>query len=417
MRKKMVIYLMLQYIVFTGIMKSEENITPQLKIAKFSNQEIVHRCWSVSSENQLYPFLQASLNRIEFLAPTGAVISWFNYLPHSQIVFSEHQQVIAFLEQPENKARDGLSAYKKNLSYRVTSKTGEKFYSIAMEINYDDPIPAILLAENGTSVLLDGRDGSAAVFSPAGEMQVKIDIFEDDEFAFEKPVTAALTAAGDVLVILAQKRPMTFDETKGEYISGEPWLIFYALDDRAEKWRQPLAQAAASTIAVSVTGKYIAVFSFTPAKEKTPNLMTTIFSKAGDQVLELAHSFHQAKFAEDKNSAFFVNRDELIIVNLAEKKYAAKNLTLDKKNRLISDLKIDPTNNFPVVLMTKSIFQNERFECVETLLLCFDHNFQKKWEIACPEEKYLQPSWELTSKEIGIGFLTNYKIFEVSRDR
>jgi len=63
-------------------------------------------------------------------------------------------------------------------------------------------------------------------------------------------------------------------------------------------------------------------------------------------------------------------------------------------------------------MTAKSIFQNERFEFIEPALIQFSHQLHKKCEINLPGEKFIEPSIQLNIKQIGIGFISNYKIYE-----
>ena len=408
MRKKIFKLMLLYIFLFSQIVFGEEKIPPQLVKTDRSSNEVIDWRWRISTEKRLHLFLKIKHDEIEFLQPSGKVISHYSYMPHSKIIYSKKQNFVTFLE---NNSLPNQPAEQKKVSYLVCNYKGEEQYTIPLTLHYDDPIPAIIVADDGFSILYEGIAGSVTVFNSQGDIVREIDLFEDDTSALEKPIDAAVSTNAERFVITAQKRPMTFDEKNSEYISGDPWIFCFSIDG-TELWRHPLELISASRVAISPTGKFFAASFYKPSNQSAAIFRTTIFKKNGNRVMDIPYSFRKLKFSKDENNIFMINREQLISVNLIQKDYKKIKITNHKEGIIITDLLVNEITSSPTVLTAKSIFQNNRFEFVEPALIQFNHQLQKKWEINLPGEKFIEPSIQLNLKEIGVGFISNYKIYE-----
>lgn len=413
MRKKYFHLMLLHIFLFSQMTFGDEKHLPQLVETDRSNYEVMDWRWRTSAENRLHLYLKIKFDEVEFLQSSGKVISQYNYMPHSGIVSSKKQNFIAFLK---NYNLPNQPSEQRKMSYLICNYKGDEQYSIPLALHYDDPIPAIIIADDGRSILFEGSAGSATVFNLHGEVVREFDLFENDVAALEKPIDGAVCTDAGRFVITAQKRPMTFDENKSEYVSGEPWLFCFSIIGN-EHWRQPLELASTSRVAISPTGKYIVASFYSPSNKNAATFRTAIFDENGDRVMDIPYSFRMLEFSKDEKSIFFINRKQLIYINLIDKNYKKIKITNHKEGIIITGLMVDEITNSPIVLTAKSIFQNKRFEFVEPVLLQFYHKLEKKWEISLPAEKFIEPSIQINHKEIGIGFISNYKIYEEQSEK
>ena len=386
----------------------ENKFLPQLVKTNQSSFEVIDWRWRISAENRLHLFLKIKFDEVEFLHTNGKVISRYDYLPYSGITSSKKQNFVALLEKSELTTQ---SADQKKMNYLICNYKGEEQYSIPLALHYDDPIPAIIIADDGRSILFEGSAGSVTVFNSQGDVLCEIDLFENDVAALEKPIDGVVCTDTEKFVITTQKRPMTFDENNSEYISGEPWLFCFSIGG-SELWRLPLELFSASRVAVSSTGKYIVASFYSPPNQTAAIFRTAIFDENGNRLMDIPYSFKKLEFAKDDKSIFFVNREQLICINLVDRNYKKIKITNHKEGTIIAHLKVNEITNSPIVLTAKSIFQNNRFEFVEPALIQFNHQLQKKWEINFLGEKFIEESIQINHKEIGIGFISNYKIYD-----
>jgi hypothetical protein len=385
-----------------------EKPIPNLVNAELSNHEVLDWRWRISAENGIHVFLKIKFDEVEFLRPSGKRISNFAYLPHSKIISSKKQNYVAFIknvilaEQPTEQ---------REISYLICNYQGEEQYTIPLKLHYDDPVPAIVIADDGRSILFEGSTGTVTVFTSQGEVLQKIDLFEDDVDALEKPIDGAVSTIAGKFVITAQKRPMTFHEKNDKYVSGEPWIFCFSFDGM-ELWKKPLGLITTSRVEISHKGKYVAVSYYSPSHQSDPTLRTTIFDEKGFSVMDIPHNFEKLDFSKDENSIYLCNRDQLFSINPTNKNYKKIKMAIHEERTIIAGLRVNKVKDGLIVLTAKSVFQNNRFEFVEPVLFQFDFQMEKKWEFSLPGDKFIEASIQLNDKEIGIGFLSGYKIYE-----
>jgi hypothetical protein len=382
--------------------------TLNLVNTELSNYEVLDWRWRISAENRIHVFLQIKFDEVEFLRPTDKPISSFAYLPHSTVISSKKKNYVAFIKNsifPEQPTEQRI------ISYLICNYQGEVQYTIPLTLHYDDPIPSIAVADDGRSILFEGSTGTVTVFTSKGELQRKIDLFENDVAALEKPIAGAVSTNAGKFVITAQKRPLTFEKKTNEYLSGEPWIFCFSFDGM-ELWKKPLGLITTSRVEISHNGKYVAVSYYSPSYQSDPTLRTTIFDEKGFGVMEVPHIFEKLEFSTNENDIVFINRDHLISINLTDKIYKKIKITSQEQGTIITSLKVNDISNRAIVLTAKPVFQNNRFEFVEPVLFQFDYQLEKKWEFSLPGDKFIEASIQLNGKEIGVGFLSGYKIYE-----
>ena len=389
---------------------TKEQPLPNLLKVDFTKQEIHKWCWRISEDNSIYPFLQMKSDEIEFLSPNGEVTCRYEYLPHSTLVSSTKQNYIAFIKRINTTQQIDVNSNRKFFEYNVTTFSGEKIFSIPLNLFYDDPIPALYLTDEGSAILVDATTGLVQLYMPNGDLAYEIDLFDDDIIALEKPIDCAVSTKGDIFVIAAQKRPMTFNDRTTKFISGEPGLFCFSLEGE-KLWEIQLELLTVSSVSVSPAGKFIIVSHYSPNNESLPILRSTVFDINGNKIITIPAMFNHVSFSGNKNQVFFTDRENLYNVDLIGKDYQKINI-LDKVNgRLITDLKLSGSEHNPVLLISRPVFQDERFVFIEPELLKLNSNGKRIWNIYMGEDKIIEPSIFIHNNNIGVGSLSNVKIY------
>lgn len=399
------------------LMLSDKNLIPgepdfpALVINKPVKKNVIDWQWRTSLNNKIYPFLKIMVNQLFFLDSEGDVIGQTHYLPYSKIVTARNQDFAGFIDVDEGYpvAEDRKAV--QGLRYHVTSFTGEESYSIPLEVPYDDPIPALYLANTGSSILADGYRGTITIIAAHGTPGEQIDLFEDDLLDYEKPISCAIADGGEMFAVLAQKRPMSFDSSTSTFISGEPYLFCFDFDGNPVL-KIPLELMTAAEVAISPSGEFMVVSQYTPENAKK----STVFDRNGEIVLEAPMLFRRAKFFNDESRLALSDRKSIYFMDLTSRSYSSIDLIAENEDRLIVAFSWSDARDALLVLTAKSVFQHSRFEYLEAGVTKLSWRGEKIWELKFDQEKFITPSFYWQQSQLGLGFESNYKIYREQRD-
>jgi len=384
---------------------------PILLIDKTVDQHAIGWKWRATPDENIYPYLRSQVNQLLFLNPAGEIIHQTHLLPHSKIITSQNQNYVGFIDVDEHYKIPEDQKAARGMLYHITGYTGNEIYSIPIEVPYDDPIPALYLANNGRSILVDGYKGIVKIMESDGNLCEQIDLFEDDILDYEKPVSCAIANEGEIFAILAQKRPMSFDSTSSKFISGEPYLFCFDFNGK-QILNKPLELMTAAEVAISQPGDFIVVSQYTPEKEQK----STVVNLAGEILLEVPTLFRHAKFASDQSRLALANRKSVYFIDLNSKKFSNTILIDENKYRMVVDLLWTQASDELLVLTATPVFQNSRFEYIEPGVIKLNQNSDSVWEFKFKQEKFVTPSFYTRQNQFGLGFESNYKIYREQRE-
>jgi len=370
--------------------------------------------WRVSDDNKIYPYIKITSDKIEFLDPEGTILNYFSSLPHYRLVTSDNQQFAAFVQRKGKIVNYEEYQERKFFTLRITDFSGREIFTIDIDLHYDDPIPGLILSNQGKVILLDGAAGEVKIFENDNDPINVVDLFDDDEFNYEKPIHCAINDSGDRFAVIAQKRPASYDEETFEAISGDPYL-FYFDESGEEIWRIPIDSPTVSRVAISPSGKFIVVAHYSPGMKGDPILHTTIFNEAGKKIVDLPLLFRLARFSSDEDQLFVIDKKRMGIVEIDKKIYQIVNLIEKASNRMIIDLKNDAKKN-PLIVTARSVFQNGRFEYAEPELVKMTQSGVAIWSLKFDEDIMIFPSIYLKGNQIAIGFQHNFKLYKEERE-
>lgn len=398
-------------IVMHQSLKASEPDVPELLTAQTADRNAIGWQWRTASDYKIYPYLKIESDQLFFLDAEGRVISQKNYLPHSKIVTSKNQAFVGFVAmvEPHQVLQD--TKENKRIRYHITNFSGEEVYIIQLELPSDNPIPALYLANDGRSVLVDGYQGSVKISGTEGIAVAEIDLFEDDVLDYEKPAACAIADDGEKIAILAQKRPLSFDANASTFISGEPYLFCYSFDG-TELLSKPLDLMTASEVAIAPSGDFIIASHYTPESEKKSSLINL----NGEVLLEIPTLFRYARFSQDETLLFLADRKSLFKIDVENKSYSTKVLINETENRLVVDIRSASESNDLFVLMAESIFQNRQFEFIEPEVIKLNHNGERIWTLEFKPEKFILPSFYADQNRFSLGFESGYKIYREQRE-
>ncbi len=381
---------------------------------KQSDKPVISWYWQ-SADQSIYPFLEIRQAQLIFRAHNSEIRAKFNYLSHSKIKLSPDKKFIGFFTKKQNEENDSTDGRIKKFAFTVASETGELVYEIPLKLNYDEPLPAGYVIDNGQSILADGFRGKIEIFKANGELQRIIDLFAGDDPALERPLSCDVRQNGDRFVVVSQKQPMTFDEKTSRFVSGEPYVFCFSATGELI-WKNKIPSIQVSEVAISKTGSYVAVGHSNPSQKGTPELMTTIYNRDGREIMDVPLLFRYTRFFESQSKLYLADRDELISVNLKNKTYRTLFKLSGSGQRMITKLTIDETSLNSIILTANSVFQNDRFEFIGPELIEIDTAGKRIWELEFENERFIEPSLFLNNNIIGVGFNDNYQIYREKRE-
>lgn len=379
---------------------------PQLLSMKSVDQEVIGWHWRTGLGNEIYPYLKIQVNQLFFLNPAEETIRQVHHLPNSKVVTSKNQAFVGFIDIDEQYQIPEDLKQKRGIRYHITNSSGEEIYTIRFEMSYDKPIPALYLANNGRSVLVDGYRGIVEIFQLNGSLIQQIDLFDDDILDYEKPIACAVANEGELFAIVAQKYPMSIDSNTSIFVSGEPYLFCFSLDGK-EILKNPLELNTVAEVAISPSGNHVVVSQYTPERE----IKSTILDLNGDIVLEIPTLFRYAQFSSDDSLLLLADKKTLFEIDLQKRAYSTSNIINPDKDRMVAEIFFAETDRKILILTAKSVFQNSRFEYIEPGLLEFEQKGEKLWEVKFNGETFITPSIFSDSNYLGIGFHLNYRVY------
>ncbi len=390
---------------YQGVFGGETDI-PKLLNNNVFDQKTIEWRWRSGSDKSIYPYLSVQAEQLLFLNPAGAMISEVGYLPFSPIEASSDEDYVAFLGRIDQGEMSEGPGTNRQFQYHIMSYLGEEIGTIPLEVAYDDPIPALYLANDGRSVLADGYQGKVKISNSNGSLLQEIDLFGEEDLDYEKPIACAIADDMERFAIMAQRRPMTFDSNLVKFISGEPHLFCYSFDG-TKLFDKSLECMTAAEIAISPSGNFIVVSQYTPDQLRK----SSIINSAGEIVLEIPVLFRYAQFIGDESRLFLSDRKRLFSIDLERKSYLIQNLIVEQENRMVADLVVKETDQRLLILTAESLFQNGQFEFMNPELIQFNQQGEKLWSIEFKQDKFMAGSVYYKENYLGIGFESNYKIY------
>jgi len=403
MKKK---FILLSLFLIVQNLSAGEIGLPTLLFQKIAPNQSIGWQWRLAAHGKIYPFLRREANQLFFLDPDGKVLAQAHYLPYSKIVVSPDRALVGFLDVDEQYQVPEDMKGPRGLRYHITSFSGEEKYTIPLQIPYDDPVPALYLNSAGQAILLDGSSGLVQLFGSDGAAIKEIDLFGDDVPDYEKPIACAVADDAGVFAILAQKRPLTVDETSGHFISGEPTLFCFSFDG-TELLRKPLELMTAAEVAISRSGKFVVISQYSPNSDKKSTLM----NMSGQILLEVPMLFRYAKFSPDDSLLVLADKKSAFFIDLQSRSYFATKLIADDADRMIAALSLSEASNELLVLIARAVFQHGQFEYTAPEVVKLNPKGELVWKLKFHQQKFLTPSFFGRSDYFGIGFDLSYKIF------
>ncbi|OQX84611.1 hypothetical protein B6D60_08995 [candidate division KSB1 bacterium 4484_87] len=372
--------------------------------------EVRQWLWRQSDSGDIFPFLRATREKVEFLDADSHVSASYNLLPLSKIQSSPDNEVVAFIERLSDEA----DIENRKFLYHIVRFDGREIFSVLVSCVADEPYPAIYVSDKGDALLVDGAKGEVKIFRAQAEAEKIIDLFPDDVYNFEKPIDAAISADGKWFSVVAQKHPSFFSEEKLEYVSGEPHLFLFSIDGE-KQWQRQLKKATGASTAISPDGYYIVASHYSAQTSSAPELQTSIYYINGKEVLNLPLRFRLCKFSPDGSTLWLADTRDLYQVDLQSKNYNHYKLISDDTNQLIMDFALQKEGEV-VILTGKAVFSTDHFEYRELKILQFANHQFSAFNTDFADETMILPSIFVLKKQLAFGLTNGIKIFRDQRE-
>lgn len=385
---------------------------PELLSIQTVDQPVTGWQWRVASDNTLYPYLRIQVNQLSFLNSKGELIRQVHYLPNSNVATSKNQAFVGFVDIDEQFKIPEDFKRTRRVRYQIMNYSGEEIYAFLLEVPYDDPIPALYLANNGQSILADGYKGIVKIFQSDGMLIREIDLFDDDVLDYEKPITCDIADDGEIFAVLAQKRPMSFDSNTSTFRSGEPYLFCFSFGGE-DILRNPLELITAAEVAISPAGNFVVISQYTPEQQKK----STIINLKGEVVMEIPTLFRHTQFSTNDSLLLLADKKTLFKVDLEKKIYSTSNIISPDEDRIVAKMFLAELDRKILILTAASSFQNGRFEYNEPELMEFNEAGERLWVFRFNNETFITPSIFVKGNHLGLGFESNYQIYKEHREQ
>ncbi|NOZ61798.1 MAG: hypothetical protein GXO74_08950 [Calditrichaeota bacterium] len=376
-----------------------------------SATEIRQWLWRQSDDGNIFPFLRATREKVEFLGADFQVSAAYEYLPLSEIKSSPNNDVVAFIER----TRDKNDIEQRKFSYHVVRFDGREIFSVPYSCVADEPYPAIYVSDQGDALLVDGAKGEIKIFRGQPDPEKIIDLFSDDVYNFEKPIDAAMSGNGEWFSVVAQKHPSFFSKEKSNHVSGEPYLFLFSIDGE-EQWRQPLEMTTGASTAISPSGTYVVASHYTPQINGAPELRTSIFSMDGKKILDVPLRFRFYKFSSNEKYLLLADTHALYRVDLGRKDYLRYQIIPAEENRLIVDFALGK-NEKPAILTGTAVFATDHFEFEQLKILQLSKSQTTTLDVDFANETMIFPSIFVRKNQLAMGMTNGIKIFRDQREQ
>lgn len=411
MNKKWILYFLVLLLSIDKNLAAREPDLPELLRMQSVDQTVIGWRWRAAFDNKVYPYLRIQVNQLSFLNSEGEIICQAYYLPNSRVVTSKDQAFVGFIDIDEQFKIPEDFKGTRSVRYQITNYAGEEIYALQLEVPYDDPIPALYLANNGQSILADGYKGIVKIFQSNGMPLEEIDLFDDDILDYEKPISCDIADSGEIFAILAQKRPMSFDPNASAFISGEPYLFCFSLDG-GSLLRKPLELITAAEAAISPSGNFMVVSQYTPDQQKK----STIINLNGKVVLEIPALFRYTQFSTNDSLLLLADKKILFKIDLKKLIYTTSNIINPDEDRMVAEIFFAEMDRKILILTANSAFQHGRFEYTEPELMEFNQAGERLWVFRFNNETFITPSIFSNGIHLGLGFESNYQIYKEHRE-
>ncbi len=386
-------------------------ITPLMLARKQDTaRDIRQWLWRQTDNGDIFPFLRATHDKVEFLNVNYQVIASYDYLPLSKVRFSPSNQVVAFIER----LSDESAIENRKFIYHIVRFDGKEMFSLPVTCVSDEPYPEIYVSDQGDALLVDGAKGEVKIFRGQVEPEKVIDLFLDDIYNFEKPIDVAISRNGKYFSVVAQKQPSFFSEEGLEYISGKPYLFLFSMAGK-EQWRRALVSDNGASTAISPSGYYIIASHYSSKIDGAAEFRTTIFYANGKKILELPMKFRLCRFSRDEVTLFLADNRDLYRIDLLSKEYTCYHIISSEQERLIVDFALQRGTE-PVILTGKTIFAKDHFEYSELEILQLSNYQFTTFTLDSENDAMIFPSIFATKNNIAIGLKNTIKIFRDRRE-
>lgn len=218
----------------------------------------------------------------------------------------------------------------------------------------DDPLPQVCLSKQGTAVVVAQSATAHVTFLAGNGAAPRVQpLFDEAAYANERPLFVA--AGEQSFVVLSQR------EVSNGQRPGQPVLICFSHDGQ-ERWRRELPAGTAGGLEVSRNGEWILasryqVDSATGAVESA----MVLFDREGVQQATTAGLFRQARFSENGERLFVMDRRQVRLLKLPGLSTIWQS-SLTGRQEMFVDIAMDPAGrDHFFALAAVSTFKNDRF--------------------------------------------------------
>ena len=388
------------------LLSAEKPVVRLLKNTQF-DVPVIQWLWRTDKNERPYPYVRVQSHQVSFLNSALQTLTSHPILPGSRIVESPNHNYVAAV------VLDSLSSGsqpEKWTSFQVFDDAGIQVAFIQRKLCYDDGIPQALIQNDGTLILLDAGLQQLSLYNLGGELLKTIDLFDENVFAYEKPLNGVISSDGKHIAIIGQRRPATINAQTNAAVSGEPQV--FLLDSYcSELWRAPLPGAHAGQVAIVEDPFTVIASSYTADADGRIEKYTTFFDRQGTMLLFVPMLFENA--LKSAKSLYLANKHELWRVDFPSEKVLWK--WQAPAERLI--IKILETDQDVLVLMAQNEFKNGRFEYYAPSLACLSKSGAAKGTQNLGDMRFIRPSinFHHDFRIIILGCKFGFSTFEVLR--
>ena len=347
-------------------------------------------------------------------------ITWLNdtgteqfTLPENtlKIIFSKNNNyfgILSLTHVPESTNDSGI--------FRIEIYTAdkEKLYEVQRNYYYDDSLPFVAISDfDGSLIIGQNTTGEIWFYNQNGSLLNKVELFKDAEYDLERTLYFDLSKDGTALAIVAGKRGASPAGSNAPHPSAEPHLFLFSLNGE-ELLRIPLPYFSISATAISDSGKYIAVSSYTVDINGNMTKRTIILDDTGKEIGQVNLLSKLAHFSSDSKFLVLADNRTAKAFDLTTKDISWS-YNIRKTEGMIAAVDISNKGEIAEILVANSEFKDGTFIFTHPRLKILSHDGNLLQALEMTDKEFEKPALRLSddSKKIFIGFRDAYQIYQV----
>ncbi len=302
----------------------------------------------------------------------------------------------------------------KHLRIDVYSSEGDGLYTVQRLHHYDDPVPQIIVSDNGGTLIL-GRsaEGRLLFYSAEGQLAGEAVLFGDGEYDLERWLKMAISLDGNRLAVCAGKRGASPMDSDAPHPSAEPYLFLFD-GQGVKQWQKRLAKDTPQNVALSPDGRSIFAAGFSAYQDGRIEKMTRLFRDNGAVVQSWPVLFRTADFSPATGNALLADRSNVYVIATGSGQMTAKK-PFPPEQGLISAVRFNTTGDHIFILTAVNRFDEGRFIFMQPALHILTPEGTTVQTLPFPDETFLEPALQIDNDRVFIGF--THHLYKIEKTR